>query len=378
MTSAVAILSLKGTLVCGLEQALFNDDEEGGSDFTEFLHSRCVRFSDLSQQRPDNLLPKPPPSLRANPNESSEQQVFKRRIRVELVPYIPLQKKRNDVAVLYTSALPKQLLANQPFFQSQTFSDVNRHLVDRLQKVMFEPMICERDHNATDISLISQIWNEFEIETHRPGWIGFRLSELGTGLWLMHCLNQYDNGIDLHEKPYDIADLLRQRSPALLWQLQYTHARCCTLLRLWQQAIALPYALPHARHSRFTSLNEQALDDRVLKARRALAASPWLSANHHQAQLVHSLIEFADDMFWIPYRWPSKQYSLLLKRALTLCQALEQFYAACLSGFPQVGQENAIASIRTFQAKFCLVQLTQKMLKTLLTQHLKVEAPVRL
>lgn len=364
MTNAVVILSLRGTLVYGLEQALFSICEEGGLDFTDFSQSGRAQPDDLSQLTTNYLLPKQRRGLygRGFSGGRSERHSDQ----------IPLQKKSlkrsSHNTVTYSSAVPQILFANDSFFQSLTLPEVSQRIVSRLQKVMFEATDCERDHSDYDISSISQIWHELKIETHRPGWIGFHLSQAGIGRWLTHCINQYDISIVLHKKQVLMHSAYQdqsQVSEALMWQLQYAHARCCCLLRLWHQkcelSAAASAALPFDSSIESTFINW-----------------PWLETSYEQTQLVHSLVEVTDYMFWIPYQWHSKQYFLLLEHATFLCQALERFCAACLTGFSSASQSGAIASIQKFQARFHLIRMTQKTLETLLTSYLVAEAPTSL
>ncbi len=364
MTNAVAILSLKGTLVYGLEQALFSICEEGGLDFTDFSQSRRAQPDDLSQLATAYLLPKQRHGLHGR---SFSSEGIDRHSRP-----IPLQKKSlkrsRHGTVTYTSAVPQILFANNVFLQSRSLPEISQHIVSRLQKVMFEAMDCELDHNGYDVSSISQIWHELKIETHRPGWIGFHLSQAGIGRWLTHCINQYDISIVLHKKQVLMHSDYQQRSQAsetLMWKLQYAHARCCCLLRLWHQVCAMSTASSAALQF------DSSVDSRLINW-------PWLETSCEHTQLVHSLVEVTDHMFWIPYQWNSKQYFLLLERATFLCQALERFCATCLTGFSSISQSGAIASIHKFQARFHLIRMAQKTLETLLTGYLCAEAPTSL
>jgi len=375
--------------VYGLEQALFSICEEGGLDFTDFSQNGRAQPDNLSQLTTDYLLPKQRRGLYGRGFSSGAGERHS--------PQIPLQKKSlkrsEHNIVTYISAVPQMLFANDAFFQSLTLPEISQLIASKLQKVMFEATGCELDHNRHDISSISQIWQELKIETHRPGWIGFHLSQAGIGHWLTHCINQYDIGIVLHKKQFLMHSACQnhsQVSEALMWQLQYAHARCCCLLHLWHQTCATSTAsltavqFDSGTESELTKgeltkgeLTKSELTEGKLTEGK-LIDWPWLETSHEQTQLVHSLVEVSDHMFWIPYQWRSKQYFLLLERATVLCQALERFCAACLTGFPDAFQSEAIASIQKFQARFHLIRIAQKTLETLLKSHLGAEAPTSL
>lgn len=148
-----------------------------------------------------------------------------------------------------------------------------------------------------------------------------------------------------------------------LWQVQYTHARCCSLLRLWADIC------PAAREKHPQP-----------------AVVPWMSDEYPQLRLdtpqdqdlIQALIETADSLFWIPYRWPDRQYSLLLRASAQLCQSFETFYKTRLSGFGQVSSSAAAATYRLFQARFALVAATKSILKHLLSSHFDARSPISL
>ena len=364
MTDAAAILSLKGTLVYCLKQALFSTHEEDRLDFTNLSYTGHAQRFDLSQATPDYLLLKPPHNT-VIPLSSGDASIFPL---ADRSLQIPLQKKRNSDAILYTSALPQRLLSSRLFDRSLTLLDISWLISNRLQKVMFESMHCELDHNTCNVSSIPQVWNEFEIETHRPGWIAFRLSQVGIRRWLEHCLNQYDIGIVLHDKLLLMHATYQKRNPVsdeIMWQLQYAHAHCCRLLRLWQQVSAESKSDLASQHWLRDSLCDFPQKEAGLQAEQ----------NKYQVRLVHSLIEMTDHMFWIPYQWHSKQYFLLLEHAALLCQALEQFCAGSLIGLSDVAHSDVIALVSAFQAKFHLISMSQKTLELLLTRYLQAEAP---
>lgn len=352
----MTILSLKGTLMYCLNRVLFSEHEASSSSFINFLQDGCSRFelllhTDLMNQFPQGA------------TTSTYSSASWRKI--------PLQKKQNVSGVLYTSALPQILFSRTSSAASlegsKEYLEFSKSLAHLLRKRGFELMNCERDHNEEVIDSRWLLWNEFVIETQRPGWIAFRLSKAGIALWLKHVTKHYDNQSCINDS-FACSSADDEVWSELIWQVQHTYARCCTLLRLWQQV--------HL----YTD------DGRANRDAFRRSASGARAADFSQMRLVHQLIAIADDMadavFWIPYQCPSEQYFLLLKRAAQLCQSLKLFHGSSLSGFSQnVSAPSANASTDAsseYTARFHLVAVTKDILETLLRQYFNAEAPISL
>lgn len=404
------VLSLKGTLLYYLSKVLPGRCEVDVFSFINFLH--------LDRSRSDSV-------HRINSASFVDRQ--------RCWQQIPLQKKQQMTAALYTSAIPQMLAKSPQFVELPSLTEVSRQTANQLNQLQLKTLDSELDHKNYDLSLLPQLWSEFEIETQRPGWVSFRLSEVGTSLWLQQFLQPEHSSIFLNSafsklaqplpKLLDGADLdhtqiddqlmnsslkkpiAKDRSKsssvpvcfprnclaagsaasnpgsdlagadlyggnATIWRVQYTHARCCTLLRLWQAV--QPDLCMVGSPLVGSPLNQASVP----------ATLPWLTADQQlrfhtlQAQrLIQTLIATADDLFWIPYRWPDRSYLLLLKCAGQLCQSFEQFYSACLCGFSQISAPSVSSESRLFQARFGLVAATQNLLETLLQGHLAVTAP---
>ncbi len=348
-----------------LNRVLFSKCEAVSTSFTKFLQASRTQFELLPQADPTRLHPD---SLSTSaPRRESWRKV-------------PLQRKQTVKDILYTSALPQMLFSKIAPEDTWNFLEFSECLTKQLRKRGFELTNCEPDHRGEDIALRWLLWNEFVIETQRPGWITFRLSEAGLDLWLKRCINCNDEGNLLShyskaESPI-VDDILEPKpvqgeliSDELTWQMQYTYTQCCRLLRLWEQV-------------HFYTDGSLVADSTMFPD----GASLWLAADQSQMQIVQQLIAIIDDMaealFWIPYRLPSKQYFLLLKRASQLCQSFDLFCRTCLSGFPQHTTSplaGATADIpNEYHARFYLVAVIKDVLKALLHQYFNLEAPASL
>ena len=276
--------------------------------------------------------------------------------------------------------------------RSSVISDVSKQIVNQLENSKSKSLnnkrnhkICEADHKAIDDFIVSKLWGEFEIRTQEAGWVTFCLSETGLSLWLTHLNSQLNYFINHYlEVPTgqstqlisidSIQNGVIQDAPLedeRVWQAQYAHGRGCSLLRLWNAQVDERY--------RVTMNTAIALEDLPSAIAREQNRDRSASA---QQQVIHTLITLLDlaesDLFWIPYRYPSKQYFLLLKAVCQLCQSFEQFLAIDLSGFGQVNPQAAASTKSNFQARFALVSIVQKTLKVLLVRCLGISAPTHL
>ena len=297
---------------------------------------------------------------------------------------VPLSKKTAVSEVLYTSAISHLLFAEKNRFQSISLLTVTEENVVQLRKSKFKTInnkekhqVCELDHTGLNNSVVSQLWNELAIETKRSGWIAFRLSEAGLIDWLVHLKHQLGSlqGLLCYREisSHAHASAAGLTSDNRVWQLQYTYSRCRCLLRLWNQQVDAQYQVKND-----TPLCLPPLlcceSDSLGRGRRRVSHRTHRSTC---LQVVHSLIEALDyaecDLFWIPYRYPSKQYFLLLKAVAQLCQSLSLFMAEDLSGFGQINASSPASAKREFQARFGLLLVAQEALKVLMDRGLGLE-----
>lgn len=293
------------------------------------------------------------------------------------------------MSVLYISALPQQLAEKYDPKKVLTLTEISHQTVQRLDRARQEQShsnLCDLAYKSLGSVLSRQLWFEFEIETQRPGWVAFRLSDQGVAQWLQHAQE------DLHRLPENSSSQDRShpdqqqrplaKTDAVLWQMQYTHARCCTLLKLWQETQSGHSSGPLWGADRGGADRWR---DRSTADIPVAANLPWLhdsqqlSVSTPQAhQLIQALIATADDMLWMPERSPDRQHALLLKRAAHLCQSFDEFYRGCLYGFSQVSPIAAPPATLQFEALFGLVAATRNLLSVLLCQHFEAASPTSL
>lgn len=333
--------SLKHVLLNQLETALSQNCEESTARFTDFSYKK----NDVSD------------AIVANSEHLSIDW-----------QQIPLKKKQNILPVLYTSALVKRIVASGLTASGETPLEASRRLINRLNQARASLSSKLSDELLESwrqpLSIEAQLWLAFQIETQRPGWIAFRLTPAGTHQWLMYLSNfglktpvVPARGARLKGKPSD------QQAADWLWQAQYAYACCCRRLRQYQQ--------------QWPQLDSQRPNSQ-LDCRDNEHSFQTFQSQRSEQSLVHALVSTADDLFWIPYRWPDRQYLLLLKSVVPLCQAFERFERTYSSGLTQYSAIGHLEAMAMRSHTLLLLKATEKILKTLLEEHLDEPAPERL
>jgi len=177
-----------------------------------------------------------------------------------------------------------------------------------------------------------------------PGWVYLEVAHTVVAAWLQRLV-----GPELFERAAvrkteqlsTIAD-----SQFSVFYVQYTHARCCSLMRLARQ-------------------------EKLLLATDAI---PWLNEKqklrlNHDAELrlLGELVQATDEesecsVFGNEFRWE--------KRAFCLSQAFENFWCSC-----RIWDEVKVSSPELAQARLGLVMATQSVLRFLLEEKLNTLAP---
>ncbi|NJO72714.1 MAG: hypothetical protein HC833_02430 [Leptolyngbyaceae cyanobacterium RM1_406_9] len=216
--------------------------------------------------------------------------------------------------------------------------------------------------------LSDALWRNFTVKVVPPGWIHLQLSDLGLASWLQ-ILTERSIRLDDHSSKNFVYENDNQllRNSTKLFELQHTHARCCSQIYLAQQA-ELPSPLNPSTLSHFSPSE--------LWAGSVLTPKPfpWLDFNQllrfqHPAErrLIAQLVATVDTLSDAPFQ-PS-----ILKAGETLSQNFINFHAAC-----RIFAEVKTADSDLAQARLGLVLATRTVLKALLEEGLAVCAPVEL
>jgi arginyl-tRNA synthetase len=198
--------------------------------------------------------------------------------------------------------------------------------------------------NAIACDLSTKFPEVLNVWIASPGWVYLEVAHTVVAAWLQRLV-----GPELFERAAvrkteqlsTIAD-----SQFSVFYVQYTHARCCSLMRLAQQE----------------------------KLLLAIDAIPWLNEKqklrlNHDAELrlLGKLVQATDEesecsVFGNEFRWE--------KRAFCLSQAFENFWCSC-----RIWDEVKVSSPELAQARLGLVMATQSVLRFLLEEKLNTFAP---
>ncbi len=256
---------------------------------------------------------------------------------------IPLRAVKGGKQVVYVSAIALKLANawNKPVTDIATVIGAN--------------LLCgnESKDRATNAAL-----QNFTVKVVAPGWIYLQLNDLGTAAWLQR----------LAQAPPGVGTLgveeQMERYPCPLFDAQYAHARCCSLLRL-------------ADREGMIELAQSDGEIRPLFIAIAPHPIPWLDSDQklrlvHPAEsnLIFHLLTLLDDLYSLS---PSRHRVDWKKSASNLSQVFLTFYSQCRI-WGEVKTENP----QLAQARLGLILATQPLLHLLLQDLLGVPAPLEL
>ncbi|MBD1870794.1 hypothetical protein H6F95_26550 [Cyanobacteria bacterium FACHB-471] len=214
--------------------------------------------------------------------------------------------------------------------------------------------------------LSDALWRNFTVKFVPSGWIHLQLSDLGLASWLQILTERSIRlGDRLKQKNVHENDNQLLRNSTKLFELQHTHARCCSQIYLARQVGLL---------SSSENSSECSFSDFQLESVLTPKPFPWLDSRQllrfqHpvEHELISQLVATVDTLSDAP-----SQRSIL-KVGENLSQNFIKFHAAC-----RVFAEIKTAEPELAQARLGLVLATQAVLKALLEEGLDVYAPTKL
>lgn len=283
---------------------------------------------------------------------------------IEQPQTVPLNRVNQDTPEIeYVSAialklsrLPGELSVNVA--QTIVAQMISAHLIDSIKAM--------EDEATPHQPLSDALWRNFTVRVIPPGWIHLQLNDLGLASWLQIVT----------EQPIRLGDRLRQkivhendnqllRNSTKLFELQHTHARCCSQISLAQRIGLLSLS------ENFSDLRPNDVQYRSVLTPEPfpwLDSRPMLRFQHPtEHQLISQLVATVDTL-----SDASSQLSIL-KVGEKLSQNFIKFHAAC-----RIFAEVKTSESELAQARLGLVLVTQAVLKALLEEGLGVCAPTEL
>lgn len=274
---------------------------------------------------------------------------------------IPLRAIQGGTQVVYVSAIALKL------------ANAWKNPAIDIATLIAAHLFCdESNHCSTNAAS-----ENFTVNVVAPGWIYLQLSDVGTAAWLQRLAQappwvgsrgageQVSRGAG-EFLDFKLADLpLRGYPKAKLFNCQYAHARCCSLLRLAHREGIIALAEPDLEISQYFW--------------RAIAPDPipWLDSDQklrlvHPAErnLIFHLLTLLDDIYCVSR---SRRRVDWEKSASNLSQAFLTFYSQC-----RIWGEVKIKHPELAQARLGLIMATQPLLYLLLQDLLGVPAPLEL
>jgi len=267
---------------------------------------------------------------------------------------IPLNRVKEKNKVGYVSAIALKL--------SIIFNTSPSIIAEEIQSLFNELVthISINNHPSMD-----GILGNFIAHPSSSGWVYLELSSPGLALWL-EWLTQQPVVLPPCSLPAQDRDRAKPvlSDSTVLFAAQYTHARCCALLRLANLAELItvsPVPEGYLRPDAF----------------EIVRATPWLTSEailrcQHPAeqQLIAQLVTSLDDLSTIsPTDWMRRG----MKLAHQVSEEFQNFYAAC-----RLWGEVRATDAELVQARLKLVLITQSVLRLLLHDVLGAEAPTEL
>ncbi len=270
---------------------------------------------------------------------------------------IPLNKAKDNSKILYISAIAFQLTQLWHLDSWVIANELSYYLSKTLKT---------SDTSQANINFFPL---NFTITTFPPGWIHLQIDDITISHWLQHLLKEKLINIDKSHNfnyPFPIYSYPKNIN---LFDLQYTHARCCSLLRLAHQEKIITLGEANAENS---------LPCGYILIPNAI---PWLN-NQGQLQLISNpeirlisqLIELLDILCY-PTINPAINFQGidLLNLAAAISSCFQDFYSYC-SIWGEIKNKN----INLALARLGLVAITQSLLYLILQKFLDIDTPLEL
>lgn len=259
--------------------------------------------------------------------------------------HISWNQKNDQITYVWAIALHLSTVQKNPAIQ---IAKSIAHLIDTTAFFRIFPQTQFSLKNPIDLTLINT-------QVVPPGLIYLELTDITIGNWLQYLI--------INHPTIEKSCLHHNSSGSFPFTLQYTYARCCSLLHLANQEklITLKPQLKDTKKSLLTDWDISPIS--FFDSQQLLCCHPTERA------LVKQLFALLDELYC-----PSNNLKIQWEKiALKLCQAWQDFYTHCRI-WGEVERDNL--SLAT--ARVGLTFLTQCFLAVLLNDKLEIYAPTKL
>jgi DALR anticodon binding domain len=313
---------------------------------------------------------------------------------------IPLNRLKVAAPIRYVSAIAFRL-AHQPGIDAAPIA-IAQAIAEQLQPAIAATQPSENPDALGTIQPLAQplawrqaqhqVWQNVTVQAAEPGWIYLQLGDRGVAIWLqsligsqIHLSSSTRSDVGFSKKSV-ASDAYNTRNSTRMFPLLYTHARCCSLLRLANQTGIIRLDRTEFTVSAENSTVNSTNFNSIFLSNSPFGEShafPWLSQpeDHlrcqHPAeqQLISQLVNALDQLEELPLA-PDQLAPDPLAQCRKLAQALSQdfqtFFAAC-----RIWGEVERTDLPLAQARLGLVLIVQKVMRSLLAE-LGIEAPTEL
>jgi arginyl-tRNA synthetase len=225
------------------------------------------------------------------------------------------------------------------------------------------------DFNSSAIRL------DFFIELANDGWIYFHLNNSSIAVWLQHLI-EFPETLFRHFRIAEAKNIELKPSFSF-FPLQYTHARCCSLLRLGEQEGLIKIS-SDSHQGKFYIVEPKPIPwvNSGLIAKVFGNPTPALLLNREiefcSLHLIKQLLDLLDEISTTNLIPPQKAASRLLKLTISLSEAMINFDRS----YPILGQAKTHPQLA--QARLGLVAVTQYLLEFMLRDRFGISAPQEL
>ncbi|MDJ0556382.1 MAG: DALR anticodon-binding domain-containing protein [Microcoleaceae cyanobacterium MO_207.B10] len=250
------------------------------------------------------------------------------------VETIPVNQTRGRGTVEYKSAIALKLA---PLWQQSAID-----IATELAKCWMDIVNTEADGDA----------GNFQVELISSGIIFFKITDLSIAKWL-DDLSSADLIIGPENLPVSINS--RSVTSTTLFNIQYSHARCCSLLRMGESDRLITVTLKPENETQ-NSIPWQQENEKLQ------------FSNDAEYELIYQIAFTLDRIYCIS---ESQKVVTWEKVANKLSAAFQNFYSGC-----RIWGEVKVETPKLAQARLGLVLVTRSILRFLLEKRLSSEAPV--